>query len=67
MIRQSLIMYAVAVVLILIGAASLLLLLLREGGPARTYVLRMVGIMALSAGILLAVGASQMQRWSVGG
>lgn len=64
MIRQSLIMYAVAVVLILIGAASLLLLL-REGGPARTYVLRMVGIMALSAGILLAVGAGQMQRWSV--
>ncbi|AXJ95858.1 MULTISPECIES: hypothetical protein [unclassified Sphingomonas] len=66
MIRQVAIMYAVAALLLLVGAGCLLLLL-RPGGAARAYVLRMTGIMALAAGVMLAAGAGSMQRWSVAG
>ena len=58
------VMYAVAAVLTLTGA-GLLLSLARPSGPAKVYVFRMVGIMALAAGILLAFGAWSMHGWSV--
>ena len=58
-------MYAVGAVLTLVGA-GLLLSLARPAGPARVYVFRMVGIMALAAGIVLAFSAWSMQRWSIG-
>ena len=60
---QVLIMFAVATILMLIGTA-LLLALTRPSGPARVYVFRMVGIMALSAGIVLAFSAAAMWGWS---
>ena len=60
---QVLIMFAVAAVFALVGA-GLLLSLLREQPPARVYVYRMVGIMALAAGIVLAFSASAMWEWS---
>jgi hypothetical protein len=60
MIRQVAIMYAVAALLLLVGAGC-------PGGAARAYVLRMTGIMALAAGVMLAAGAGSMQRWSVAG
>ena len=61
---QVIIMYVVAALLSLVGA-GLLLALIRPSGPAKVYVFRMVGIMALSAGIVLAFSAGAMQRWSV--
>ena len=61
---QVLIMYAVAAVFTLLGL-GLLLALIRPSGPAKVYVFRMVGIMALSLGIVLAFSASAMWRWSV--
>lgn len=63
---QVTIMYAVAAILCLVGA-GLLLALTRPSGPARVYVFRMVGIMALAAGIVLAFSAGAMQQWSVEG
>lgn len=63
---QILIMYAVAAVFILVGA-GLLLALFRTLGPAKVYVYRMVGIMALSLGIVLAFSATAMWEWSAGG
>ena len=60
---QVLVMFAVAAVLVAVGAA-LLLALARPAGPAKVYVYRMVGIMALAAGIVLALSASAMWRWS---
>ena len=60
---QIIIMYAVAAVLSLIGA-GLLLALARPAGPAKVYVYRMVGIMALSGGIVLAMSATAMWQWS---
>jgi hypothetical protein len=60
---QVLIMFAVAAVLTLVGA-GLLLALTRPAGPAKVYVFRMVGIMALSAGIVLAFSAYAMWDWS---
>ena len=57
------IMFGVAAVLALIGA-GLLLSLTRPAGPAKVYVYRMVGIMALSAGVLLAISAWFTWGWS---
>ena len=61
---QTLAMYAVAALLCLVGA-GLLLALARPSGPAKVYVFRMVGIMALAAGVVLAFSASAMWNWSV--
>jgi len=58
---QVAIMYAVAVVLALTGA-GLLLALIRPSGPAKVYVFRMTGIMALAAGAVLAMSATAMWR-----
>jgi uncharacterized membrane protein HdeD (DUF308 family) len=57
------IMYAVAAVLALVGA-GLLLALTRPSGPAKVYVFRMVGIMLLAGGIVLAMSATAMHEWS---
>lgn len=59
---QVLIMFAVAAILSLVGA-GLLLALARPSGPAKVYVFRMVGIMALAAGVVLAFSAWSMWRW----
>ncbi len=61
---QVIIMFVVAAAFSLLGA-GLLLALIRPGGPARTYVYRMVGIMALSGGIVLAMSATAMWQWSM--
>ena len=60
---QVVIMFAVAAVLALVGL-GLLVALARPSGPAKVYVFRMVGIMALMAGIVLAFSASAMWQWS---
>ena len=60
---QVLIMFVVAAILALVGI-GLLVSLARPSGPARVYVFRMVGIMALMAGIVLAFSASAMWQWS---
>lgn len=62
--RESLIMFAVAAVLVLAGL-WLLLQLRAPQGPARVYVYRMAGIMTLAGGIVLAFSAAAMWRWSV--
>ena len=63
---QILIMYAVAAVFSLAGA-GLLIALVRPLGPAKVYVYRMVGIMALSLGVVLAFSATAMWQWSAEG
>lgn len=63
---QTLAMFAVAAMLCLVGA-GLLLALVRPSGPAKVYVFRMAGIMALAAGIVLAMSATAMWQWSVEG
>ena len=63
MTLQVAIMYAVAAVIGVVGA-GLLLALTRPSGPAKVYVFRMVGIMALSAAAVLAMSATAMWRWS---
>ncbi|MES2058079.1 MAG: hypothetical protein V4564_19235 [Pseudomonadota bacterium] len=62
MTLQIAIMYAVALVFALVGA-GLLLALLRPAGPARVYVFRMVGIMAVALGVVLALSATAMWQW----
>jgi len=64
MTLQIAIMFAVAAVFTLTGA-GLLLSLFRPAGPAKIYVYRMVGIMALAFGIVLALSASAMWQWSL--
>ncbi len=64
MTLQVAIMYAVAAVFALTGA-GLLVSLLRPAGPAKIYVYRMVGIMALAFGIVLALSATAMWQWSL--
>ena len=54
---QSLVMFAVAAVFGVVGA-GLLLALARPQAPARVYVYRMVGIMAVSLAIVLAFSVS---------
>jgi hypothetical protein len=61
---QVQIMYVVAAVFTLLGV-GLLLRLIRPAGPAMVYVFRMVGIMAVSLGIVLAISATAMWNWSV--
>lgn len=61
---QVIIMYVVATVLVLAGA-GLLLALTRPSGPAKVYVFRMVGVMALAGGLVLGFSAWSMQQWSV--
>jgi hypothetical protein len=59
------IMYGVAAALSLIGTV----LLIRLRGPLsarQVYAYRMIGIMAAAAGIVLAMSATAMWRWSVG-
>ena len=58
------IMYGVAALFAGIGT-MLLLLLIRQTSEAKTYAFRMVGIMALSLGIVLAMSATAMWRWSL--
>lgn len=58
------IMYAVAVLFTAVGA-GLLLALMRPSAPGKVYAFRMIGIMALSLGIVLLMSASAMWRWSV--
>ncbi len=60
---QVVIMYAVAALLALAGL-GLLAALARPSGPAKVYVFRMCGIMALVAGVVLAFSASAMWQWS---
>ena len=64
MTLQVAIMFAVAAVFGLVGA-GLLLSLARPQPPARVYVYRMAGIMALAAGIVLGFSAWAMWGWSV--
>jgi len=59
---QIAIMYAVAALFALIGA-GLLLALLRPSGEGKVYAFRMVGIMALAMGAVLAMSATAMWRW----
>lgn len=60
---QVLIMFAIAGVFGLLGIA-LLAALKRPGSEARTYAFRMIGIMALSLGFVLAMSATAMSQWS---
>ena len=60
---QSLIMFAVAAVFGL-GGAWMLFELRRPQGPARVYVYRMAGIMAVSLAVVLAFSAHAMWQWS---
>lgn len=63
---QVAVMYAVAAVLTLVGA-GLLLALARPSGPAKVYVFRMTGIMALAGGMVLAMSATAMWRGGLAG
>ena len=63
---QIAIMYAVAAVFAGTGA-GLLLALTRPSGPAKIYVYRMAGIMALALGAVLAMSATAMWQWSTEG
>lgn len=63
---QVVAMYAVAAVLALVGI-GLLVALVRPSGPAKVYVFRMAGIMALAAGVVLAFSATTMWRWGAEG
>jgi len=60
---ESLIMYAVAAVFTIAGA-WMLLQLRRAQGERRTYAYRMIGIMAVSLGVVLAMSATAMWSWS---
>jgi hypothetical protein len=64
MTREVAIMFAVAAVFGL-GGLWLLLQLRHPQGPARVYVYRMVGIMAVALGVVLAISAGAMWQWSV--
>ena len=63
---QAAIMFAVAAVLALAGA-WLLLQLRRPLSQGRVYAYRMIGIMALAGGIVLAMSATAIWQWSVEG
>ena len=58
------IMYGVATLFTVIGV-GLLLMLIRQPSEAKVYAFRMVGIMALSLGLVLAMSATAMWRWSL--
>lgn len=63
---ESLIMYAVAA-LFAAGGTWMLLKLRRATDARRIYAYRMVGIMALAGGVVLAMSATAMWQWSVEG
>jgi hypothetical protein len=60
---QALIMYGVAAVFILLGA-GLLLALAQPRSEGQVYAFRMIGIMALSGGVVLAMSATFLWQWS---
>ena len=62
----SIIMYAVAAVFVLLGT-GLLLALAMPRSEGQVYAFRMVGIMALSGGVVLAMSATAMWQWTVEG
>lgn len=63
---ESLVMYAVAAAIGLVGL-WLVLQLRRPLGERRVYAYRMTGIMALSGAVALAMSATAMWQWSVEG
>ena len=63
---QILAMYAVALLLALVGA-GLLLALARPRSAGQIYAFRMIGIMALAGGAVLALSATAMLQWSTEG
>ncbi len=60
---QVLIMYAVALVFAIVGI-GLLLALARPRSAGQVYAFRMIGIMALAGGVVLAMSATAMWQWS---
>ena len=62
---QVAIMYVVATVLMVAGAWMLWRLRRPTISERKTYAYRMVGIMLTSGGIVLAMSATAMWRWSV--
>lgn len=66
MMWQILAMYAVALVFALVGAV-LLLALARPRSAGQVYAFRMIGIMTLAGGVVLAMSATAMWQWSTGG
>ncbi len=60
----TLIMFVVAAILALAGLC-LLLSLARPSGPAKVYVFRMVGVMLVAAGFVLAASAYATWQWSL--
>ena len=63
---QIIAMYLVALVFALTGA-GLLLALVRPRSEGQVYAFRMIGIMALAGGIVLAMSATAMWQWSLEG
>ena len=63
---QILAMYAAALVFTL-GGAGLLLALTRPRSEGQVYAFRMIGIMALAGGVVLAMSATAMLQWSMEG
>ena len=62
----SIVMYVVAAVFSIVGI-GLLVALARPRTAGQVYAFRMIGIMALSGGVVLAMSATAMWRWSVEG
>ena len=65
MTYNVIIMYLVAAVLTAIGVVMLLRLRRPTITERKTYAYRMIGIMLTSGGIVLAMSATAMWRWSV--
>ena len=65
MTYNVLIMYAVAAVATVLGVWMLLRLRSTRITERKTYAYRMVGIMLTSGGIVLAMSATAMWRWTV--
>lgn len=59
------VMYLVALVLTVAGVVMLLRLRSPTISERKTYAYRMIGIMLTSAGIVLAMSATAMWRWTV--
>jgi hypothetical protein len=63
---QVVIMYAVALVFALVGI-GLLVALARPRSEGQVYAFRMIGIMAIAGGAVLAMSATAMWQWSMEG
>jgi hypothetical protein len=63
---QVVIMYAVALVFALVGI-GLLVALARPRSLGQVYAFRMIGIMAIAGGAVLAMSATAMWQWSMEG